>query len=386
MRQYDANGCYSRLVIFKGLQLRGHSLTDKPAAFSFKHLWNGANPILNLGLGYEPIDGEEVIRIEEKSHWYDPSQTSIDIANARIVREYDTDYIFNKIKIGYQKWEGENLSGLDDPQTSQIRSTILEPAKEINIISEFVAASLTIEGTRRRSIDLSKDYKYDNDTFVILLNDDDLSPDRYRPETTEHFDSVSGLLNAITRYNILLTPMRNFLRWANYFNGCLQKYLTSSFKFASGEGNVNLVTEYSCSSGEQCLGVICDPISEDSDISLAYNDTFGTLHVPDMAIIEMDISCEEYLQIQNNRKKAIGVSQSDVNFIKFLPRKISFKPAFTTVGMELWSSVPFQLTVPESVQPALICSTGEVGGDPGGEVINDFDICYQAILTYGESI
>ena len=63
-RSYDANGCFSPFAIMKGLQLRGYLITEKPFFVSFDQAWKGANPIFNLGLGYEDVSSVEVIWIE----------------------------------------------------------------------------------------------------------------------------------------------------------------------------------------------------------------------------------------------------------------------------------------------------------------------------------
>lgn len=130
-KQYDEDGCGWMYIILKGLQIRGYTLTEKPFFISFKEIWDGINPILNLGLGYETIDDNQVIRIEEKGHFVSSGYlidegVSINFSGVReISSTYDQEYIFNKIKVGYKKWQSENISGIDDPQTTQVRATIL---------------------------------------------------------------------------------------------------------------------------------------------------------------------------------------------------------------------------------------------------------------------
>lgn len=386
MRQYDENGCYSRLVVTKGLQIRGYTLSERPAAFSFNHLWKGANPILNLGLGYETISGVECIRLEDKASYYDGSSTSENFSYIRPSRSYDEDRIFKKIETGYQKWQSENISGLDDTQASQIRATIFKTiGTELTLKSEFIAASLAIETTRRQTIQKNKDYKFDNDTFIILVNGDDLSPDRFDPETTEDFDSVTGLTNASSRYNILLSPMRNFLRWANYIGGCLQKYLSSSYKFVSGEGNFTMTSDYSCSSGEQCLGKICDPLSENADISLStYNGTLGYIHTPLLYNIEnTNLPWEKYASIRDNAKKAIGISQTAVNYNKLFIKDLEYLICQSKVDFSGWAAEYFRLVVPESIQPTPVVCIPSVSSDEDQDGLSD---CYEAVLEYGETI
>lgn len=58
---YDFDGCDYKYALMKGLHVRGYDFDDKPFFMSFKQFWEGADPIFNLGLGYEdmpPIDEE----------------------------------------------------------------------------------------------------------------------------------------------------------------------------------------------------------------------------------------------------------------------------------------------------------------------------------------
>jgi hypothetical protein len=328
-RAYPSNGCGWPYVVIKGLQVKGYTLSEKPFFTSFKHLWNGANPILNLGLGYEEIAGDQVVRIEGKDHFFEET-ISATFSNVRDMEsDYDSDYIYKKISLGFKEWESENISGIDDPQTKQVRATRLtKTGIELDLESEFIAASLAIEQCRRASIEKKKDYKHDNKTFIIALNSDDLSPDHYTPELDENFDSITGLLNPETRYNSILTPLRSLLRWANVLGGCLQVYTDSGYKFVSGEGNYNAVFDYSCVSGEQCQAIICDPLAENDDIPLGapsnYNSLFGYLFYPILYKINLPMPWDDFQEIKNNLKAPIGISQTEENHYKFYIKKLTY--------------------------------------------------------------
>lgn len=355
MRAYASNGCFWNFALIKGLQVRGYTLSEKPFFVSFSQLWKGANPIFNLGLSYETIGGTEYIRLEDKEHFYDSSSSSTTVDNLEdFFSGFDNNRAFKKIQIGYNKWQSEDISGLDDPQTKHTYATLFERnGSDITLHSEFIAASLAIELTRRQGKFLSKDYKYDNDTFIIHLSDTVLSPDRYRPVTNEHFDSISNLLNADMRYNSILTPLHNFLRWAPYFNGALQKYLTSKYRFVSGEGNYDMVSDYSCSLGKQCLGVICDSLSEKGDIDLSvYGPSLGYIHLPDFIDYTTSMAWETYNSIRNNRKKAVGVSQTDSNYKKFFVKSLKYKLCEAKAEGVSWAAEEFDIIVPDSNQPA----------------------------------
>ncbi len=317
----------------------------------------GADPIFNLGLGYETIGDTEYIRIEDKGYFYD-NDVSIDISNVRqITEEYDPDKIYNKIEVGYTKWQSDDVFGLDDPQTKRIYTTrISNVKKSLTIHSDFIAASVAIETTRRQKIEKSKDYKYDNETFIISINDNDVSPDRYSPELDENFNSISGLIQSSTRYNSILTPMRSLLRWGNVWNGCLQKYQNSFLKFVSGEGNFDMSSDYSCSTGYQCLGVICDNLSEKQDIPLGspsnYGSVFGYLHLPEVFTIDIiNFTWRDYKAIRNSRAKSIRISQTNTNHKRFKIKELVYEICKGKARIVAWPYDEFNISVVPTTMP-----------------------------------
>lgn len=332
-RSYPQNGCEWNHFIMKGLHLRGYEVTEKKFFQSFKEWWTGVNPIFNLGLTYETIDDNVVIRCEEKSYFFDPDPSvNLNWVN-NITRSHDKDHIFKKISIGYEKGLAEEVLSIDDPQVKQTRSTVFEViGTEKTLYSKYIAASLAIESTRRKSDQLTTDYKFDNDTFIIAVDVDDLSSPAgaFIPERDENFDSTTDILNPESRYNLLLTPMRNFFRWMNYFNGALQKYLSSAYKFSSGEGNYAMTSQYNCTSGPkaECPGMVCEQVGEGEDLVISdFSNEIGYLFTQEMLEFEHPLSWADYKTIRDNRTKAIGVSKTDANhmicFIKRLEYDIN---------------------------------------------------------------
>jgi hypothetical protein len=358
MRTYASDGCYWNNVLIKGLQVRGYSLSEKPFFISFNDLWRGADPMFCLSLGYETVSGNPSIRIENRSYHYNSSSFStslVDVLNP--VDEYDEKVIPKTIEIGYEKWESENSSGIDDPQTEHTYGTISETqGTNVKLKSGFVAASLAIETTRRKSIEKSEDYKFDNDNFIILLNETALTADTFTPELSEKFTYVTGLLNYGSRYNIAHTPLRMFLRHAHVFAGAFQKYLTSTFMFMSGKGNYSMVSDYNCSTGKQCLAIICDPLSERSNIDLGlpgnYHSVFGYLHLPDTLSFEIDMSWDTYKSIRNQRNISVRVSQTEAGFKKYFIKKLEYLLCRSEAKMELWAyELDSYPEVTDSIQP-----------------------------------
>ncbi len=342
---YSQDGCAQLFTLTRGLQLRQYSLSEKPFSISFKQFWGGMNPIFNLGLCYETISSNEVIRLEDKGHFYDKINISVYIDNVRdIVREYDVSRIFNSVEIGYNKWQDQIISGLDDPQTKHTYATVIKKIKNnITLYSDFIAASLAIENTRRTNKVKSSDYKFDDDTFIIAVKETD--PGIFFPELDENFDSVTNLLNSETRYNISLTPLRNLIRWYNYLSGCLQKYLSGSFKFTYGEGNFDMQSDYSGSADGICYNKISDNLAENGDLSLSYNSLLGFLHLPDLFTITIDLSWEDYLAIRTNHKKAIGISQTTTGHKKFFIKSLEYTICESKAKIIAWSAEEFVIQI-----------------------------------------
>lgn len=358
-RQYNQDGCGWKYTLLKGLQLRQYSLIEKPFFQSFKDWWDGANPILNLGLGYEEIDGSEVIRVEEKEHFFD-DEVSIYIDNVRdIQRVYDQERIFKTVKIGYKQWQSENISGIDDPQTKHTYASRLKKSgTDITLESEFIAASLAIETTRRTTREKSADYKFDNETFIISINPIpiDVSPETspdvndYSPELDENFTSISNLLNSETRYNSRITPARNMIRWLPYLSSGLQSYLDSVFKFTSGEGNYDMISDMSNTSDG------CDeyklPISEKQDIPV-YNDP---THLALLYEINIPLEWDKYKNIRDNRKKAIAISQTSADHVKFFIKELAYDVTKSVAKVTAWAKEFMPIEVIEYTPAMIRCS------------------------------
>jgi len=358
-RQYEENGCRWTYVNVQGLQLRQYNLAEKPYSLSMKKWFDGINPITPLSLMYDEIEGEPVIRAEEREFVFDATTTSVDINFVRnILRRYDPDLLYKTVKTGFKKWESEEISGIDDPQTKHTYATQLKrTGKGLTMESEFIAASLAIENTRRTTRIRSADYKFDNDTFIIAINPEqqtispDVSPDidDYIPELDENFTSITGLLNAETRYNTRLTPGRSLLRWLRFLSISLAQYIGSPFKFTYGEGNYAM---------ESTLVDSCEPnpeeLAENQDIT-----SVTPVHLPfEYELTDVPLDYEDYRLIAQNRTKAIGISQTDENHTKFFIKKLEYDIVQGLASITAWPKTFMDILVIEGEFPLKDCPTG----------------------------
>lgn len=328
-RTYGSSGCASNYALCRGVHLRGYSFSDKILSFSFDDLWAAANPIFNLGLQYRTISGTELIEILHKDDLYE-SDSSITLNYVNYLEEtVDTVNTFKSIKIGYEKWEAEDYSGIDDPQTKREYATPLKKiGEEITLYSKAIAASLAIESTRRQGIEKGADYKLDNDLFIIALDESDLASSIYTPDLDDDFSSVSGLLNATTRYNLKLTPGRNFLRWYKYFNGAFYDlYSSSTYKFVYGEGNYAMLSTQTGSCPE------AGTLDEDGNITMG---TEAGYHSNKMLEFEHPLSWDEYKTIRDNKNKKIMVSSTNANHDACYIDSIEYQLTKGIAKFKLW--------------------------------------------------
>lgn len=323
-RTYSSDGCAWRYALTKGLHIRQYTLSEKPIYISFDDFWSGANAIFNLGLGYEQdpdTPSNEVIRIEPKEYFFDSSSNSVTLSNINNIEVgYETDLIFKKIEIGYQKWESENIRGIDDPQTKHTYATIFNKiGKEISFYSKFIGASLAWETTRRKSTEKSKDWRLDNDLFILSLNTTPAATDVYNPELDENYASITGLLNSEDRYNSRITPGRNFLRWRPFFNGCLQLYFSSDYVFSGGEGNTDMVSNFS--------EAVCDGAIYTADFSEKQNIdvTASKLFTHNKWEFEHPLTWTQYKSIRDNRTRSIGLSRTGSGHQAFFVIELSYE-------------------------------------------------------------
>ena len=339
---YPTNGCGYLNAITRGLNIRGYSFTEKPFTLSFDDYWQGINPMFNLGLGYEELStnspGSTVIRIEEKGYFFNqtPSIYLTGVNNIQV--EFDLNLLTKTIEIGFEQWQAESISGIDDPQTKHIYQLLWETfGRDEKQLSKFIAASLAIEQTRRLGVLQSQDWRLDENTFIIALQEQDASivPETSPPTITQQPEvfsaspsPVTGLNNPETRYNVRHTPARMLQRWIDFYSGQLQSYLSESFKYASGQGNVLM----------RWTGDTCDTgtLIENQNQSISSNYLF----LPVVYSFTHPLTWDDYATIRDNRNHAIsfswidvdGSTQTKIGFIKKLGYEINKSKA----TFELW--------------------------------------------------
>jgi len=296
----DSGECGYEHILMLGAHARGYTMTEKQFSMSFSQWWEGADPIMNLGLGYEEggSPGATQIYIGRKSEFYD-SEESLQLYGVNNIEvEFDQELLTKTVEVGFKDWDVEAKAGNDDPQTRKTYRTRYKSfGKELKIISSFYAASAGIEETRRNRKDSGKDWRLDEEIFIIAT--------RNNATEVEVFDGspngITGLLNSETRYNVRLTPARMMQFWLDFLSGQLyEAYPAESFYYARGEGNTEMSWE---GDGTCAIGTI----AEDDDMALEAD----YLMQPELFSFNHYLTWDQFVTIRNNRKKAVGVNYID---------------------------------------------------------------------------
>lgn len=320
-------GCGGQYAIANGLHIRGYDFSEKPLFLSLDNIWQGINPILNLGLGY--VNNQDKIEILKKADFYNKTTIlNLDFVN-NIERSYDLDTLFKTVEIGYEKWAAESAGGIDDPQSKRkYRTDFPLLGKDEKILSKFIAAAGAIEQTRRNRVELGKDWRLDDETMIISVVPG--SPE-WTPEFAENFGAITNLLNSEFRYNIRLSVARNLERWQNYINGGLQIPSGQDIMFASGEGNFDMTSQLNPDDCE-ATDATPEPVIDEKG-NFTVTDDF--LFMPIVYKFEHPLTFEEYELIRNNRKNAIGISRSDSDHRSCFIMNCLYKPTRAIAEFEV---------------------------------------------------
>jgi hypothetical protein len=262
------NGSGSLEAITKGIFIRGQEnrIPDETAVMgvSMKSLWEGLNPIHNIGLGIEPDParpGKNRIRIEKWNHFYSNEVILYCLGVDKIEMEAVPGEIFSVFEFGYQKWEAEQYNGLDELLTKRkYRTKITSVQNQLTQISNMIASGYAIEITRREG-NSSKDWRYDNETFIICLKK---SGSNLVVDLGNCINSAN-IYDPATLYNYRISPVRNALRWLNKILATYLSYTNGKIIFTDGNGNYFAEGELESTFGKLEAGVL----KENQELSLA---------------------------------------------------------------------------------------------------------------------
>lgn len=169
------NGCGALETLTNGLLIRDVRLTNGEVPslkLSFKELFEAMKAIHNIGIGIEADShrvGSSVIRVEPYKHFYQ-DDVLFTLELPREIKHKVNDNFVNDIAIGYAKWEAEEVNGLYDLFAKREYKTNVSSSRgKYEAETKFIASYNAIEVTRRRFQMNSRDWRYDNDTFIVCV-------------------------------------------------------------------------------------------------------------------------------------------------------------------------------------------------------------------------
>jgi len=321
----DSDGCGSLEVITDGLSIRQALLQNgNPPIYtlSFKDLITGLSAIHNLGYGIEDntVDGGDWIRVEPFEYFYDNTVVK-NLPNVPNLKSTVlTEMYVTKFMTGYQKWQAEEFGGQQDFHgIREYRTSLKTIYSVLDRICKFIASGYSIEVTRRQFGSNNKDWRFDNDTFIICVK---RASGNYEVDIP-NIDTSGNIYDPNTTYNIAITPARNAMRWVKRIaQSLLPNWAGNILSFAAGQGNY--VAE-ALQNGD-CV-IEAAQLSESQNIE---STTFATLPTPLMYNIldefEYPLSYADYQLLIANKYKKLTYSCNNGENITGYIKSITYKP------------------------------------------------------------
>jgi hypothetical protein len=217
----QSDGAGSLRCITNGYFLRRAVLTDGSEPFlylSFKDLCDGLNALDAIGYG---IEGSH-LRMEPWRYFYREEVVFRCSDIHDLSRTLDSSRCFSLFNIGYDKWESETWHSIDGFHGKrQYRTRLKSVDTKLEHFCKLIADGYAIEATRRVGIEetaekgreSTKDWQYDNNTFIIDLV-------RGVWPTSMNVNTGGGdghtLIDPTTVVNVELSPARMAARWFSW--------------------------------------------------------------------------------------------------------------------------------------------------------------------------
>lgn len=235
----SVDGCGGLNMITNGAFLRG--LTDEPEITLDKAL-SSILAVYGLGWGFENDGaGSYDIRVELLEYFYGDNEIldlGTPIEGASYKESAFDDLLISNVKVGYKKFsKDEAVSGDRDDFLTQSEYSL--PTSTIdgnyNAISDFITSGRLIQATFESRLDTSQTWKFDKDIFMVAAS---RSGATFIPENDENFESVGGVDDQSTIYNLRHAPVEMFLNHALIVNSAMMgKTLNKSYINVSSDVN-----------------------------------------------------------------------------------------------------------------------------------------------------
>lgn len=294
------DGCGSLRILTSGLKIR--RAENARWFVSPKDLFDGLRPIDNIGMGIEPnpsLPNADQLRIEPIDYFYkDEEIFRCPYAEVKTITQEQNYY--SVIKIGYKKWEVENINGLDEFNSNrEYRTSLSTVNNTLDLTSALVAGGYAWEVTRQQSFaETGKaDTKFDNDTFIACVERDGYG---FKIEQG-NIDNPTNIFSPATAYNWRIRPFSNLMRWFKSVANSYTNFVNTTNKLFFSQGTGNFLASGEIGGAYPACKLENGPKAENKD--LAWTDFIDIkdatpLWKPDNLTFRYPLSVKEYRELK----------------------------------------------------------------------------------------
>lgn len=236
---YDEDGIGSLLFFTNGGKIRG---LERLLFANWKDAFKSVESIFCLGWGFEEINGQQIVRLEPKSYFYNNSIVSVDLGNVSGLRkQVIREEYYQNVMIGYPKIEDINqINGVDEFNSKRTFNSPVEQSKgTLDLVSKYRASGFEIERQRRLSVKTDES-RLDDENFIIVVK---RSGGSFVVEQGDVFESITGVFDPDTAYNVRISPARMIDNWKEILAASCVKKINPSWKFSSGTNNYEMTSK-----------------------------------------------------------------------------------------------------------------------------------------------
>ena len=174
---------------------------------SFKDLFTATDAIWCLGAGVEVVNGELMVRVEKRKHFY-ASDIVLELGRvSKLQKQVAAEDYYNEAEFGYSEWKVESENGLLEFNAKHSYTIPNEKIKsKYTALCPYLASGYRIEKTKRERLVSSqnKDTADDDKNFFICVRRVDGG---WESEQGEVYVATTGIAQVDTAYNLRINPV-----------------------------------------------------------------------------------------------------------------------------------------------------------------------------------
>lgn len=253
---YNEDGPGGLTGVTTGLLIRGFTNTDfsgsdvkdKRFKTTMKNFLDTFNALWNTGWSVERNGLNEYIRVEEIRYFYQNVVTiKLPLQATKVTRSVANEYYFSTIDVGNKNvLEPEEVMALDEPNTQSKYTTVITRLEnKLNLLHPYDTSIYNKEFARRKQKKEFplEDTKYDLVKFILDLKRGVSSVFQQRKWQDDFSVEPKGIFDPDSATELRFTPANTLLRSAWRLRVGLEKYLNQFTRYASTDGNSNLLTQ-----------------------------------------------------------------------------------------------------------------------------------------------